>query len=97
MSAGGGRFRAGDRVRVRLADPPGHIRTPFYVRGKTGWIERYHGDYPNPEELAYGHDGRPARPLYQVGFQQADLWQEYGAMRPDKLYVDLYEHWLEPA
>ena len=97
MSEGGGRFRAGGRVRVRLADPPGHIRTPFYVRGKTGWIERYHGDYPNPEELAYGRDGRPARPLYLVAFAQADLWQGYGAAPPDKLYVDLYEHWLEPA
>jgi hypothetical protein len=97
VSTGVGRFKPGDRVRVVFADPPGHIRTPFYVRGKTGWIEHYHGDFPNPEELAYGKDGLPPRPLYLVGFNQADLWQQYRAAPTDKLYVDIYEHWLEPA
>ncbi len=97
MSERSGRFRPGDRVRVRFADPPGHIRTPFYVRGKTGRIEHYHGDFRNPEELAYGKDGLPRRPLYLVGFDQADLWNDYPAATPDKLYVDIYEHWLEPA
>ena len=96
MSAGAGRFKPGDRVRVRFEERPGHIRTPFYVRGKTGWVEQYHGDFPNPEELAYGKDGLPPRPLYLVGFRQADLWQEYRAPG-DKLFVDIYEHWLEPA
>jgi nitrile hydratase subunit beta len=97
MSAGAGRFRPGDRVRVRFADPPGHIRTPYYVRGKTGWIERYHGDFRNPEELAYGRDGLPRKPLYLVGFHQADLWAERTEAAQDVLYVDIYEHWLEPA
>jgi nitrile hydratase subunit beta len=96
MSSGVGRFKPGDRVHVRFAEPPGHIRTPYYIRGKTGVVERYYGDFPNPEELAYGKDGLPPRPLYLVGFNQADVWQEYQAGR-DKLYVDIYEHWLEPA
>ena len=91
-----GRFRVGDRVRVRFLERPGHIRTPWYIRGKRGWIEHYHGDFPNPEELAYGQDGLPARPLYVVAFQQADLWPAYGTGGADKLYVDIYEHWLEP-
>ncbi|MBV9911403.1 MAG: nitrile hydratase subunit beta, partial [Sinobacteraceae bacterium] len=47
------RFRLGDRVKVRRADVPGHIRTPWYIRGQTGVIERLCGAYPNPEELAY--------------------------------------------
>jgi nitrile hydratase len=97
MSASAGRFRPGDRVRVRFADPPGHIRTPYYVRGKTGWIEHYHGDYRNPEELAYGRDGLPRKPLYLVGFRQGDLWAERTEAPQDVLYVDIYEHWLEPA
>ena len=96
MSTRVGRFQAGDRVRARFAEPPGHIRTPHYIRGKTGVIERYYGDFPNPEELAYGKDGLPRRPLYLVGFDQGDVWQAYPAAG-DRLYVDVYEHWLEPA
>jgi nitrile hydratase len=80
-----------------MADSPGHIRTPFYVRGKPGWIEQYHGAFPNPEELAYGKDGLPRRPLYAVGFEQQDVWQDrYTASPDDKIYVDIFEHWLEP-
>jgi len=92
-----GRFKAGDRVRVKMEDRPGHIRTPFYVRGKTGRVEIVHGDFLNPELLAYGGDGLPKRTLYLVGFGQADVWGHYGASPGDKLYVDIYDHWLEPA
>ena len=89
-------FRPGDRVRVRAEDRPGHIRTPFYIRGKTGWIERVHGEFLNPESLAYGKNGLPKRPLYLVGFRQAEVWEKYGAPK-DNLYIDIYEHWLEPV
>ena len=81
MNASGARFKPGDRVRVRMADPPGHIRTPFYVRGKRGWVEDYHGAFRNPEELAYGKDGLPLKPLYLVGFKQTDLWDRYAESR----------------
>ena len=58
------RFEVGDAVRVALSHPPGHRRTPFYIRGKTGVVERYCGAFRNPEELAYGFDGEPpAAPL----------------------------------
>ena len=97
MSAARGRFKPGDRVRVRAEDRPGHIRTPFYIRGKTGWVERVHGEFLNPESLAYGRDGLPKRPLYLVGFHQAEVWETYEATPKDKLYIDIYEHWLEPA
>jgi nitrile hydratase beta subunit-like protein len=89
-------FSPGERVRVRSVEARGHVRTPAYVRGKQGWIERVQGEFRNPESLAYGGDGLPREPLYMVGFRQADLWQSRYAESPrDNLYVDLYEHWLE--
>ena len=89
-------FHPGDRVRVRPAGKPGHIRTPDYLKGHSGWIEGVVGDFPNPEDLAYGLSGRPQRTLYRVGFRQADLWSDYEGPISDGLYADVYEHWLEP-
>jgi len=91
-----GRFRPGDRVRVLSEDRPGHIRTPYYVRGKTGWIERVYGDFLNPESLAFGGDGLPKRTLYLVAFNQTDVWEQCEGTK-DKVLVDIYEHWLQPA
>lgn len=91
------RFEVGDRVVVKRAYPPGHRRTPYYIRGKKGVIERVCGAFPNPEELAYGFDGRPKRVLYRVRFPQAEVWPDYRGGRDDVLEVELYEHWLEPA
>jgi hypothetical protein len=96
MSAGSSRFKPGDRVRVRAEDRPGHIRTPWYIRGKAGWIERIHGEFRNPESLAFGGDGLPRRPLYLVGFRQEEVWGQYAAPK-DTLFIDIYEHWLDPA
>jgi len=62
------RFKVGDRVKVRVGSPPGHFRTPTYVQGKLGAVERVHGDYRNPESLAHGGDGLPKQPLYLVRF-----------------------------
>lgn len=91
------RFRTGERVRVRRADVPGHIRTPWYIRGHAGVIERLCGVYPNPEELAYARSGLPAQPLYRVRFAQADVWPGYGGNPADTIDVEIYQHWLEPA
>lgn len=90
------KFKPGDSVRVRADDRPGHVRTPFYVRGKTGWIERVHGEFLNPESLAFGGDGLPKRTLYLVAFNQVDLWGTSQGPK-DKVLVDIYEHWLDPA
>lgn len=91
------RYAPGDRVRVRRAFPPGHVRTPYYARGAAGVVERVCGAFRNPEELAFGRDGRPARPLYRVRFAQAALWPDYDGPHGDTLDIELYEHWLEPA
>jgi hypothetical protein len=89
-------FEPGNRVRVRASEKPGHVRTPGYLKGKTGRVESVLGEFPNPEDLAYGLSGRPKRPLYKVSFRQADVWSDYEGPAEDRLYADVYEHWLEP-
>lgn len=90
-------FAVGAAVRVRVAYPTGHCRTPSYCRGKTGVIERVCGEFRNPEQLAYGRDGLPKQPLYRVRFRQAELWPGYAGPAGDNVEIELYEHWLEPA
>jgi len=89
-------FAPGDRVRVRPAEKPGHVRTPGYLKGCPGWIEGVLGRFPNPEDLAYGLSGIPEKKLYRVGFRQTDLWDGYDGPASDLLYADIYEHWLAP-
>ena len=90
-------FNVGDRVRVREAFPIGHVRTPYYVRGKHGMVERVCGAFPNPEELAYARPGLPAQLLYRVRFLQCEVWPDYAGQPFDVLEVDIYQHWLETA
>jgi nitrile hydratase len=80
-------FAVGDRVRVADRAHAGHHRTPGYVKGRRGRIERVHGSFTNPETRAYGSDGLPEVVLYQVAFE----------LEPARTYVDVYEHWLEEA
>ncbi len=89
------RFQVGDRVRVRDAHPPGHVRTPYYLRGKMGVVERIVAHLPNPEERAYGRDGLPELAVYWVAFRQQELWPDYGGAPGDTAWVDVYENWLE--
>jgi Nitrile hydratase beta subunit, C-terminal len=91
------RYRSGDRVKVRAAYPPGHVRTPFYIRGRSGVVERVCGNYPNPEELAYARSGLPAQPLYRVRFLQREVWPDYAGATEDTVDIEIYQHWLEPA
>ena len=90
-------FQAGDRVRVRKVDSIGHIRTPHYIRGRIGVVERYVGYFRNPEELAYGRSGEPRRALYRVRFVQSHVWPDYEGSAADTIDIDIYEHWLESA
>ncbi len=45
-------FKPGDTVRIRVGSPPGHCRTPAYIQGKIGRIERVHGAFRNPWHTA---------------------------------------------
>ena len=91
------KFKPGDRVRVRVDSPPGHCRTPAYIQSKTGLVEAVHGAFRNPESLAYSGDGLPKQFLYLVRFDQPQVWEQYAASPQDKLFIDIYEHWLEPV
>ena len=95
--APGHRYQVGDRVLVKRRYPPGHRRTPNYIRGKTGVIERICGAFPNPEELAYGFDGEPKKVLYRVRFLQKDVWPRYSGAACDVIEMEIFEHWLEPV
>jgi nitrile hydratase len=88
-------YKPGDRVTVRKAYPLGHIRTPFYIRGRSGVIERVCGTFGNPEELAQQRSGEPNQPLYRVRFRQGDVWPDYRGSADDVLEVEIFQHWLE--
>jgi Nitrile hydratase beta subunit, C-terminal len=78
------RFPAGARVRVSAREHRGHHRTPGYVKGRVGTIERCHGRFTNPETRAYGESGLPEKALYLVRFDNGD-----------PVLADIFEHWLE--
>lgn len=91
------RFQNGDLVRVLHLGKSGHVRIPFYVRGKCGEIVHYCGSYLNPEDLAIGITGGPVIDLYRVKFAQRELWPDDDQAKSDSLVIEIYDHWLEPA
>lgn len=90
-------YELGARVRIQTREAAGHVRTPAYMMGKIGIVNRRKGYYLKPEDLAYGKgDGEPAA-LYSIRFKQADLWPDYQGHSQDTLLADIFEYWLEPA
>lgn len=87
-------FAVGTSVRVRALMPPGHVRAPSYLRGKTGRIERVIKPFGNPEKLAYGLPAEK-RMLYRVRFSMGDIWGDQTEAPTDTVDAELYEHWLE--
>jgi Nitrile hydratase, alpha chain/Nitrile hydratase beta subunit len=90
------RFSVGDSVRVKKLYPRvGHIRTPFYLRGKSGSIFRSLGLFLDPQDLADGRSGYPPLMLYQVKFEYAEVWTPGGERSCTSILADLFENWLE--
>lgn len=94
-------YAPGDPVRVRDSWPEAkgtkvHVRTPHFLRGRKGRIERRLGEFANPETLAMGGDGLPKQALYMVVFERGDLFPGTVQGR-ETLTADLYESWLERA
>ncbi|MFU8777428.1 MAG: SH3-like domain-containing protein [Roseovarius sp.] len=83
-----------ERVRVKALTPPGHVRAPWYLRGKEGVIERPLGAFRNPEQLAYGLPAEE-KPLYRVRFFMRDIWGDAAENSDDTLDAEIYAHWLE--
>lgn len=88
-------YGPGDRVALKQMIPPGHVRTPWYLRGKTGVIERVLGDTGDPEALAYRRNA-PAR-LYRVRFTMGEVWGDAAERPDDMLDAEIFENWLERA
>lgn len=85
---------AGQRARVRGLRPPGHVRTPWYLRGKTGVVERRLGKFANPEQLAYRQEARRSE-LLRVRFKMSEIWGEEAERPEDTVDAEIFEHWLE--
>jgi nitrile hydratase beta subunit len=90
-----GRFVAGDVVVTKNVHPTGHTRLPRYVRGKRGTIHEVRGSYVFPDTNAHGQGEQP-QPMYTVCFEGQELWGTSTEPR-ERVYIDLWEPYLEPA
>jgi len=95
MSDTTGKYKVGDAVMVAAENPAGNPRTPRYIRGKRGVVAEVCGPQPDPEKLGAGRLGVPFRMLYRVSFAQREVWPDYRGGPRDRVFVDLYEHWLK--
>lgn len=87
-------YLVGNRVRTNALGKPHHTRLPAYARGKTGTVHAHHGAHVFPDLNARGEER--AQHLYTIAFEAADLWPE-AATRKDRIFLDLWESYLEPA
>ena len=89
------RFAAGDTVRARNIHPATHTRTPRYIRGKLGTVERDYGIFTFPDSHAQ-NAGDPPQHVYSVRFAAREVW---GPEAPanDSLYIDMWDDYLEPG
>lgn len=74
-------------------NPTTHTRLPRYVRGNIGRIETDHGVFITPDTAAHGLGEHPQH-VYSVSFTALELW---GTPRPDNVYIDLWDDYLEEA
>ena len=89
------RYHVGDQVRARNIHPKGHTRIPRYVRGRLGVIDRDHGVFIFPDTNAVFAGKRPQH-LYSVCFTAREIWGTK-AVNKDKVYVDMWDDYLEPG
>lgn len=85
-----GRFRVGDRVRVRTSasHPTINPRTPLYARGHEGVVVAAYGIIDNPLDHHL-----PYEPLYTLRFDGRELLGDHAR---HEVVAELHEEWLEP-
>ncbi|CAK9018914.1 Probable nitrile hydratase (NHase) (Nitrilase) [Durusdinium trenchii] len=97
------RFAVGDVVRVRESGHAcrwrrPHLRTPGFVHGVCGTVERSLGSFANPEQLAFGGQAWTKCPLYLVRFDAKSIQDfDAGEVGEDQVTVEIYQSWLENA
>lgn len=78
-----------------------HLRTPGYVYGAVGEVERVCGVFADPSRLAYRDSTPIPQPLYRVRFQAQALWPTPttggGSAAADTVDVEIYQSWLQAA
>ena len=88
-------FKVGQAVRARNINPITHTRLPRYARGKSGIVERDHGVFVFSDTSAYSQGEKPQH-LYSVRFSARELWGDQAAPQ-DRVYLDMFDDYLEPA
>ena len=90
------RFRVGDRVRTRAADPPHHTRLPRYARGQVGEVVEIAGTWPLADDRARGIGEPSVEPVYTVRFPAGALWgAPQGSSDRHWVQLELWESYLE--
>ena len=89
------KFKPGDAITVRNIHPKTHTRIPRYVRSKRGVIDRDHGVFIFPDTHAQFQGTKPQH-VYSVMFTAQELWGP-DAPSLDKLYLDLWDDYMDPA
>jgi hypothetical protein len=89
------KFHVGERVLTRNLHPVGHTRLPRYARARHGTISRDYGVFIFPDAHARG-EGKKPQHLYSVCFTAHELWGASANSR-DRIYLDLWDDYLDPA
>ena len=88
-------FKTGERVLTRNLHPVGHTRLPRYARGRHGTISCDDGIFIFPDAHSLG-EGKKPQHLYSVCFAAQELWGA-GASAHDRIYLDLWDDYLDSA
>ena len=97
LGRGSGRFKVGDRVRVRNLPDVFYTRCQVYTRGAVGTVTELVYESPAAEDEAWDNTDKPEW-FYSVVFRQKELWPEYPDLyAEDTLESEFSERWLEPA
>ena len=90
------RYAVGQRVRVAARPHAGHHRTPAYAKGKTGEIVRAARvvHEPGDASLRRGRAAASSRSTWSAS-RNATSGPTIDSNANDRVYIDLFEHWLE--